>query len=76
MQRALDRAVSETAACTGTLIQIALNYSGRQELVDVVRKAAAEAGRGRIAADEIDETWIEGHLSTHGTSPPATTRAL
>jgi undecaprenyl diphosphate synthase len=70
VQRALDHAVSETAACTGTLIQIALNYSGRQELVDVVRKAAAEASRGRIAADEIDETWIEGHLSTHGISPP------
>ncbi len=70
VQRALDRAIAETAACTGTLIQIALNYSGRQELVDVVRHAAMESGRGRIAAEEIDEAWIEGHLSTHGAPPP------
>jgi undecaprenyl diphosphate synthase len=49
------------------LIQIALNYSGRQELTDLVRGAVAEAKAGALAADAVDETWVEDHLATRGT---------
>jgi undecaprenyl diphosphate synthase len=67
VRKELRRAVDATAHCTGTLIQIALNYSGRQELTDLVRRAVAEAGAGTLAADTIDEGWIENHLATRGT---------
>ena len=63
----LQRAVEATAHCTGTLIQIALNYSGRQELTDLVRGAVAQANAGELAADAIDEEWVEDHLTTRGT---------
>lgn len=62
----LQRAVDATSRCTGTLIQIALNYSGRQELTDLVRGAVAEANAGALSADAVDEDWIENHLSTRG----------
>jgi undecaprenyl diphosphate synthase len=63
----LQRAVEATAHCTGTLIQIALNYSGRQELTDLVRGAVAQANAGKLATDAIDEEWVEDHLMTRGT---------
>ena len=64
------RAVDGTAACTGTLVQIALNYSGRQELTQVACAAAAAAAAGEVEADAIDEDWISGHLATAGEPDP------
>jgi undecaprenyl diphosphate synthase len=66
VRKELQRAVEATAHCTGTLIQIALNYSGRQELTDLVRGAVAEANAGTLVAETIDEDWVENHLTTRG----------
>jgi undecaprenyl diphosphate synthase len=66
----LDRAVAETAECTGTLVQIALNYSGRHEITRMVRDAVAAARRGELAPDEVTEPWIDDHLDTAGTPDP------
>ena len=55
VQRELQRAVEGTADCTGTLVQIALNYSGRQELTEVARSAAAAASAGEVESDAIDD---------------------
>jgi undecaprenyl diphosphate synthase len=70
VQRELQRAVDGTADCTGTLVQIALNYSGRQELTDVIRAGATEAGAGSISPEQIDEEWINDHLATSGCPDP------
>lgn len=70
VQRELDRAVDETSSCRGPLIQIALNYSGRQELTDAMRVAVREAAEGRLKPDDLDEAWIEDHLTTHGQPDP------
>lgn len=70
VQRELERAVDQTSSCRGPLIQIALNYSGRQELTDVVRSAAREVVEGRLGPDDVDESWIEDHLTTRGQPDP------
>lgn len=70
VQRELERAVDQTSSCRGPLIQIALNYSGRQELTDVVRSAAREAVAGRLGPGDVDESWIEDHLTTRGQPDP------
>jgi len=70
VRRELERAVDATASCRGSLIQIALNYSGRQELTDAMRTAAREVEAGRIRPDELDERWIENHLTTCGQPDP------
>jgi undecaprenyl diphosphate synthase len=70
VRSALEHAVNTTADCTGPLIQIALNYSGRQELTDLVRSVAAAAAGDRLDPDAIDEDWIDGHLQTSGTPDP------
>jgi undecaprenyl diphosphate synthase len=47
-------------------LNLALNYSGRAELVDAVKQIAALG----IPADAIDEELIERHLSTQGLPEP------
>lgn len=70
VRRALGRVVDATADCTGPLVQIALNYSGRQELTDLLRSAVGEAVSGRLTVEAIDEHWIDLHLSTRGVPDP------
>ncbi len=70
VQKALRHAVERTAPCRGALVQIALNYSGRQEITDVVRLAAADGAAGRLAPDEVTEEWVAEHLTTRGVPDP------
>ncbi len=70
VQRELQRAVDGTADCTGTLVQIALNYSGRQELTDVIRAGVTEGVNGTLRPDGVDEDWINDHLMTSGCPDP------
>lgn len=70
VQRELARAVEATSGCTGMVVQIALNYSGRQELADVVRAAAEQAAGGSLSLQHIDEQWIADHLETRGAPDP------
>ena len=70
VQRELQRAVDGTADCTGTLVQIALNYSGRQELTDVIRAGVTEGASGTLSPDGVDDEWINDHLMTSGCPDP------
>jgi len=70
VQSELRRAVDATKSNTGSLVQIALNYSGRQELTDVVRTAARESADGRLDPKTIDEAWIADQLTTRGAPDP------
>jgi undecaprenyl diphosphate synthase len=70
VRAALDRAVAATRSNTGPVLQVALNYSGRQEITDVVREAVDAAATGRLHADEIDVTWVAEHLTTAGLPDP------
>ncbi len=70
VRTALDRAVSATRSNTGVTLQVALNYSGRQELTDMVRHAVEMAADGRITADGVDEAWVGRHLATADVPDP------
>jgi undecaprenyl diphosphate synthase len=66
----VDRAVRRTADCTGPVIQIALNYSGRQELTDMVRAAVEAAAAGELKPHQVGQRWIEEHLCSRGLPDP------
>ncbi len=70
VQRHLNRAVQATSGCTGTLVQVALNYSGRQEITDLVRSAVRDAAGGGLTPAQVDEDWISSHLLTHELPDP------
>jgi undecaprenyl diphosphate synthase len=58
----IEAAIAATAACGKLLFQVALNYSGRAEIVDICRNIARAAARGEIAAESIDEAVFAAHL--------------
>ena len=70
VRQALQRAVDGTAECTGTLVQIALNYSGRQELTEMIRAGVRDAVSGSLTPENVDEAWINEHLATAGCPDP------
>ncbi len=64
VQDELRRGIKETAHLTGLQFSLALNYSGRSELTDVVKRIAEAAKAGTIDPSTIDEATIERHLFT------------
>ena len=54
-----------TSVNTGMTMVIALSYSSRWEITEAVRHIAAEAKEGKLQPDDIDETLISQHLTTH-----------
>ena len=70
VQRGLSRAETATSGNTGMVFQIALNYSGRAELVDTIRLAVQRAAAGALQPDQVDEAWVAGHLNTAGVPDP------
>ncbi len=61
---ALSRAIKKTSGNTGMILNLALSYSGRQEIVDATT-ALIKAGKKRITEKDIEE-----HLYTAGLCDP------
>src|SRR5262245_22765060 len=68
--REIDENVRVSAANTGMTLCLAINYSGRTELVDAVRAIAADAKAGTLNPDDIDEATISDSLNTAGMPDP------
>ncbi|MCI0490531.1 MAG: isoprenyl transferase [Blastocatellia bacterium] len=68
--KAIRKAEQATSQNTGLLLNIALNYGGRTEIVDACRRLALEVSEGRLKADEIDEQKISDRLYTNSIPDP------
>jgi undecaprenyl diphosphate synthase len=66
VQHELDLGIAKTAANSGMLFNIALNYGGRAEIVDAARRAIA-AG---VAPEDLDERRFADFLYTAGQPDP------
>jgi len=64
----LKIALERTAHCSGMTFNIALNYSGRCEIVDACRRIVADWAAGKHA--DIDEETIGRYLYTSGQPDP------
>ncbi len=62
VQKALARTVSATAGHTGLTLTLALNYGGRSEIADGVRRIAQAAREGEVDPETIDEKLISRYL--------------
>lgn len=67
----LREAERATAHCTGMRLNLAINYSARNELVDTVNTIIDEARiEGRLSSLVVDESLIERRLATAGLPDP------
>jgi undecaprenyl diphosphate synthase len=60
--KALGETVEQTAGNTGMVLALALNYSGRAELVDAIRAIAEQCTEGSLRTAQIDEQCVARHL--------------
>lgn len=66
----LEKTRAESRANTGMVMCLALNYGGRQEIVDAARLLAAEAAARRCAPEAIDEAALDQAMYEPGVEPP------
>ncbi|MBF0201120.1 MAG: isoprenyl transferase [Desulfamplus sp.] len=60
----LESTMEHTAKNRGMLLNLALSYGGREEIVQAVRKIAKKVTSGRIAWEKISENMVSAHLYT------------
>lgn len=69
-RKSMQFALSETEKNTGLQFNIALNYGGRREILDAVKKLYEEIGASGKSIDDIREEDIGRYLSTGGIPDP------
>ena len=70
VQQALKFMIEMSANHRGMVLNLALSYGSRQELVRAMRSLAREVLSGALAPDDIDENDIERSLDTAGLPDP------
>jgi undecaprenyl diphosphate synthase len=70
VMREIDRARRETAHCSGMLLTVALNYSGRSEIVAACRQLLVECMAKGASPEQLAECDIERHIYTAGLPDP------
>lgn len=63
-QKAVHQAILDTQDCTGMVLNFALNYGGRDEIVRGVKAIAKSVEAGQVSPDQVDEELISKHLMT------------
>ena len=69
-QKELERAKKLTENNTGLILNLALNYGGRVEILNAVRKIASLVQAGECKVEEIDEELFGSFLYTFGLPDP------
>lgn len=66
----LNEAMEATKGCGAMTVNVALNYSGRGEIVDAAKIFASQVKAGKLGADDLDEDSFSGFLYTAGQPDP------
>jgi undecaprenyl diphosphate synthase len=70
VQKAMERSRRLTAANTGLIVNVALNYGGRAEIVDAARAIMRDVRDGHLNPDDLDESTFGRYLYTGGLPDP------
>lgn len=66
----IDNAETETAQNQKLVLQIALNYGGRMEIIDAIKSISQKVAVGSLQPGNIDMQTFEEHLYTAGIPDP------
>ena len=70
MISSIEKCMERTKNNTGIVFNIALNYGGREELLNVTHQIAEDVKKGILQPEEITEKDIEKYLYTKGQPDP------
>ena len=68
-QKAVNDAIEQTKENTGMVLNFALNYGSRAEIITGVKKIATEVQNGDLAVDDINEEVLSKSLMTEEVAP-------
>lgn len=68
--KSIDKAERRTAANDRLELCVALSYGGRWDLTQAARALAADAARGALAPETVDEAALAGRLALAGVPDP------
>ena len=64
IQKLIARVKNYTKECDGMTLTLALNYGGRQEILDAVQQVAKKIHSGELLVEDIDFSVFENFLHT------------
>ncbi len=70
LQKGIQDCMNNTKNNTGVTFNIAMNYGGRNEILNAVKKIAKKIQDGTLAVEEISEQVISDNLYTKGMPDP------
>ncbi len=70
LQMAMAQAEAASCEAERMVLQIALNYGGRAEILAAARRLARRAAEGEICVENIDESAFAAELATKGDPDP------
>ena len=70
VQNTLQKAMEKTERCDGMILNLALSYGGRSEILHAVQGILSDFQRGKIKPEEITMQRFSQYLWTRGISDP------
>lgn len=70
VREVLDHSIDATSRNTGMILNLALSYGGRSEIIMAVKSLAKKCADGKLAYEEITEEMLSSHLYTAGLCDP------
>ena len=70
VRETLDKVIAATADNDGLILNLALNYGSRVEIINAVRAVAGKCATGELAVEDISEEIFAAHLYTGGMPDP------
>ncbi|VEF48378.1 undecaprenyl pyrophosphate synthetase [Bacillus freudenreichii] len=69
-RRAVDHAIEETKDNDGLILNFALNYGSRSEIIDAIKDLSSDVKRGIINEEDIDDECFSSYLMTKSLNDP------
>lgn len=69
-RKIINETIEKTSKNKDLILNVALSYGGRSEIIEAVKNALRDIERGNLSLDNLNETLFENYLETSGLPDP------